>query len=118
MVGLIAGIQALELDQTQQADEVHMQLMRIRNLQNETGIRLSGNPKFHDWLMENSRQEMPMRLEGFFSKLNKQNMKRRLFDIYKWQVGRSDANRSEYADWLGGVADWMQAQAEEEGKQV
>jgi len=48
-----------------------MQLMRIRNIQNDTGMRLSGNPKFHDWLIDNSRQEMPMRLEGFFSKLNK-----------------------------------------------
>lgn len=57
-----------------------------------------------------------MRLEGFFSRLNKQNMKRRLYDIYKWQVGRSDANRSDYANWLSGVADWIQTQSEEEGK--
>lgn len=81
MIGLIVYTQALELEQTQNADKVHMQLMRIREKQNETGVRLSGNPEFHNWLIENSRQEMPLRLEGFYNKLNKQNMKRRLYDI-------------------------------------
>ena len=111
MIGLIVYTQALELEQTQTADKVHMQLMRIREKQNETGVRLSGNPEFHNWLIENSRQEMPLRLEGFYNKLNKQNMKRRLYDIYKWQVGRSDANRSDYAEWLGSVADWLETQS-------
>lgn len=111
-IGLIVYTQALELEQTQTADKVHMQLMRIREKQNETGVRLSGNPEFHNWLIENSRQEMPLRLEGFYNKLNKQNMKRRLYDIYKWQVGRSDANRSDYAEWLGSVADWLETQSE------
>lgn len=86
--------------------------MRIRDLQSTTGFKLSGNPEFHDWLIEGSRHEMPMRLEGHFNKLNKQNMKRRLFDIYKWQVGRADATRKEYADWLAGLADWMETEAE------
>lgn len=95
-----------------------MQLMRIRNIQSDTGMKLSGNPQFHDWIMENSRHEMPMRLEGLFNNLNKQNMKRRLYDIYKWQKGRSDANRKEYADWLAQVADWMQNEAEAQGKKV
>jgi hypothetical protein len=58
---------------------------------------------------------MPMRLEGLYSKLNKQNMKRRLYDIYTWQQGRADANRSEYANWLSEVADWMESKAEEKG---
>lgn len=51
---------------------------------------------------------MPKRLEGLFNNLNKQNMKRRLYDIYKWQVGRSDATRSDYANWLEDVAKWME----------
>ena len=87
-MALAIGAGALQVDRTKQNDDIQMQLMRIRQAQDEQGIRLSGNKEFHDWLMENSRGEMPQRLEGLFGKLNKQNMKRRLFDIYKWQVGR------------------------------
>ena len=61
-----------------------MQLMKIRELEKQTGKKLSGNKEFHDWLIENSRQEMPDRLEGFYNNLNKNNMKRRLYDIYTW----------------------------------
>ena len=31
-----------------------MQIMKIRGLEKDTGVRLSGNQEFHDWLMENS----------------------------------------------------------------
>jgi hypothetical protein len=53
-------------------------------MEKESGKKLSGNRDFHDWLMENSKNEMPVRLEGFFNNLNKNNMKRRLYDIYTW----------------------------------
>ena len=76
------------------------QLYRISNVQKTTGIMLQNNKDFHDWIMMNSRMQMPMRLELFYSNLNKNNMKRRLFYIYKWNVGRSDATRAGYAEWL------------------
>ena len=57
---------------------------------------------------------MPMRLERMFTKLNRTNMKHRLYEIYKWQVGRSDANRREYADWLEDVAAWIEENKPEE----
>ena len=57
---------------------------------------------------------MPKRLEGLFNNLNKQNMKRRLYDIYKWQVGRADATRSDYANWLDDVSKWMEEQKPEQ----
>jgi hypothetical protein len=40
-----------------------MQIMHIRDLEREIGSNLSGNRDFHDWIMSNSKQEMPMRLE-------------------------------------------------------
>ena len=68
---------------------------------------LQGNSNFHDWIIRNSKMRMPMRLELFYSNLNNNNMKRRLFYIYKWKVGRSDASRSGYAKWLKKLVDWM-----------
>ncbi len=34
-------------------------------------------------------------------------MRRRLFYIYKYQVGRDRANRDDYVIWLSNVADWF-----------
>ena len=51
---------------------------------------------------------MPQRLENFYSNLNKQNMRRRLFYIYKWMVGRRNANRDDYANWLEDLATWFE----------
>ena len=68
---------------------------------------LQGNSDFHDWIITNSKMRMPMRLELFYANLNNNNMKRRLFYIYKWKVGRSDATRSGYAQWLKKLVDWM-----------
>lgn len=54
LMGLFASSQALSIDQTKQADDIKMQIMKIRGLEKDTGVRLSGNQEFHDWLMENS----------------------------------------------------------------
>jgi hypothetical protein len=55
-ISLFVSVQAIGIEQTQQADDIKVQLMRIQSIQKDTGIRLSGNPEFHDWIMENSRQ--------------------------------------------------------------
>lgn len=51
---------------------------------------------------------MPQRLELFYSNLNRQNMRRRLFYIYKWNSGRRDATREGYEEWLKGLVAWME----------
>lgn len=38
-------------------------------------------------------------------------MRRRLYYIYKWMVGRRDANRDDYADWLEDLATWFEQQS-------
>ena len=58
---------------------------------------------------------MPKRLESFYSNLKPDNMRRRLFYIYKWMVGRSAANRDGYVTWLTGLADWFEKYAQTEG---
>ena len=40
---------------TAKRDVIDQQLARIRAIQNESGMRLSNNEEFHDWLMVNSR---------------------------------------------------------------
>ena len=35
-------------------------------------------------------------------------MRRRLFYIYKWMVGRRNANRDDYANWLEDLATWFE----------
>ena len=77
-------------------------------------MNLSGNQDFHDWLMVTSRQKMPQRLELFYQNLNKRNMRRRLFYIYKWQNGRRESNRSDYSRWLSDLADWFDEYATSE----
>jgi hypothetical protein len=56
---------------------------------------------------------MPDRLETFWGNLNKSNMKRRLYDIYKWNVGRREANKTDFADWLGDLGDWFETHVQE-----
>ena len=58
--------------------------------------------------MENSKGEMPGRLEGFYNRLTKQNMKHRLYEIYKWQVGRKEASKRAYILWLKSLGDWFE----------
>ena len=43
-------------------------------------------------------------------------MRRRLFNIYKYQNGRSDSNRSDFAEWLAEVGDWIEEQGGEGGE--
>ena len=50
---------------------------------------------------------MPQRLELFYSNLNHENMKRRLFYIYKWSIGRREASREDYARWLTDLTSWF-----------
>lgn len=38
-------------------------------------------------------------------------MSRRLFYIYKYEVGRDRANRDDYVLWLTDVADWFEEYA-------
>lgn len=59
--------------------------------------------------MDTSTQQMPMRLENFFGNLNKDNMQRRLFSIYKWNVGRSEANYNDFYIWLKNIGDWLES---------
>ena len=65
--------------------------------------------------MVTSQQQMPQRLELFFNNLNKQNMRRRLFYIYKWMQGRREANRDGYLIWLQELSDWFEKHVNEEG---
>ena len=60
--------------------------------------------------MDTSTQQMPMRLENFFGNLNKNNMQRRLFSIYKWNVGRSEASYDDFYLWLKNIGDWLESQ--------
>ena len=50
-----------------------------------------------------------MRLENFFGNLNKNNMQRRLFSIYKWNVGRSEAIYEDFYLWLEKIGDWLES---------
>ncbi len=63
--------------------------------------------------MDTSLHEMPKRLEDFWDNLNSDNLQRRLFAIYKWNVGRRDASYDDFTDWLKKLADWL----EKEGKE-
>ena len=51
---------------------------------------------------------MPQRLEGFFNNLNRSNIRRRLFSLYKWNVGRENATRAGYVNWLDDLATWYE----------
>ena len=64
--------------------------------------------------MLTSSQNMPKRLEQFYSSMNRSNMRRRLFYIYKWQMGRREATRSGFGLWLKGLADWFENYAADE----
>ena len=50
---------------------------------------------------------MPQRLELFYGNLTRQNMKRRLFYIYRWSIGRREASREDYALWLAELTRWF-----------
>ena len=39
---------------TQNSDPIDEQLYNIRSIQDTSGMKLSGNEAFHDWLMTNS----------------------------------------------------------------
>jgi len=52
-------------------DAIDEQLSRIRNIQDDTGIQLENNQDWHDWIIANSKQRMPRRLEIFYAKLNR-----------------------------------------------
>lgn len=93
---------------TNRGSGVDQQLARIRTIQDESGVRLQGNQDWHNWIMVNSQQQMPQRLELFYKNLNRSNMRRRLFYIYKWSVGRREATRAGYAAWLEKLVAWMQ----------
>ena len=49
---------------------------------------------------------MPRRLELFWANLHEENMRRRLFYIYKWEVGRRNTDREDFASWLNDLANW------------
>ena len=78
-------------------------LDKILEVEEKYGIKFSGNREVHDYIIETSKGEMPQRLENFHSDLNRNNMKRRLFQIYKWSEGRG-SNRAGYEDWLDDLA--------------
>lgn len=61
--------------------------------------------------MDTGRQQLPKRLQRFTSNLKSSNMSRRLFYIYKYEVGRDRANRDDYVLWLTDVADWFEEYA-------
>lgn len=94
--------------QSRRAERVDMQLARIKRTQQESGVRLENNLDFHKFIMENSRNEMPIRLERFWSNLNRQNIERRLYAMYTWSVGRSEANRDDFVQWLDNLATWYE----------
>ena len=111
---MIALMSSTAFADRRQREDINKQLARLKDIQAETGIGLSSNRDFHEWIIENSRQTMPKRLEDFWSNLSEQNMKRRLFYIYKWAVGRSAASRRGYIEWLSGLADWFEDNAASE----
>ena len=104
----LCTLSSLASARTARGDAIDQQIARIRNTQERTGIRLDNNQDWHDWIMANSQQRMPQRLELFYSNLNRQNMRRRLFYIYKWNIGRRDATREGYTEWLKGLVAWME----------
>lgn len=115
MIGrALALLTALVVAKTAQRENVDSQIARIRSTQTETGLRLQNNQDFHDYLMVTSQQRMPNRLERFWSNLNRNNMQRRLYQMYKWNVGKRDATRDEFGVWLTTLADWFEEYAEEE----
>ena len=112
-IGLVVLIPCLVSGKTARRDSVDQQIDRIKTTQSDYNVRLDSTQAFHDWLVDTSREEMPMRLERFYGKLTKGNMQRRLYAFYKWSVGRSEASRSDYAKWLSELADWFQESATE-----
>jgi len=63
--------------------------------------------------METGLNEMPKRLEDFWGNLNSHNLERRLFAMYKWNVGRKDASYDDFSVWLGSLSEWLETQASE-----
>lgn len=110
---MVAMLTLLVLAKSNQRMEVNEQLRRIFQLQKETGVKLSGNEQFHQHLIETGPVELPGRLERFSRNLNRQNMQRRLFAIYKWNVGRDEASRPGFPKWLAAQADWLSEQGKE-----
>ncbi len=84
----------------------------IQFVEDLSGITLEKNEDFHDWLMQTGRQQLPKRLRRFSNNLNDNNMRRRLFYIYKFSVGRDRANRDDFVLWLTDVANWFESQAQ------
>lgn len=92
--------------------EIRASLDHIQFVEDLSGVKLEKNEDFHDWLMQTGRQQLPKRLRRFTNNLTDSNMRRRLFYIYKFSVGRDRASRDDFVIWLTDVADWFEAQAE------
>ena len=57
---------------------------------------------------------MPKRLEDFWGNLNSDNLQRRLFAMYKWNVGPREASYDYFSVWLNNLADWFEQAAIDE----
>ena len=88
--------------------EIEAQIDYLLMIEDISKLKLEKNEAFHGWLMETGRQQMPLRLSHMAGRLKESNMARRLFYIYKYEVGRDRANRDDYVQWLAALADWFE----------
>ena len=88
--------------------EIDAQIDYLLMIEDISKLKLEKNEAFHDWLMLTGRQQMPVRLSHMAANLRESNMSRRLFYIYKYEVGRDRANRDDYVEWLAALADWFE----------
>jgi hypothetical protein len=88
--------------------EIDAQIDYLLMIEDISKLNLEKNEAFHDWLMLTGRQQMPVRLSHMAANLRESNMSRRLFYIYKYEVGRDRASRDDYVEWLAALADWFE----------
>ena len=88
--------------------EIDAQIDYLLMIEDISKLKLEKNEAFHDWLMLTGRQQMPVRLSHMAANLRESNMSRRLFYIYKYEVGRDRASRDDYVEWLAALADWFE----------
>ncbi len=88
--------------------EIDAQIDYLLMIEDISKLKLEKNEAFHDWLMLTGRQQMPVRLAHMAANLRESNMSRRLFYIYKYEVGRDRASRDDYVEWLAALADWFE----------
>ena len=90
-------------------NEIQEQIDNLLTVSDEMGTRLSGNPEFRAWILRRRglprHRRMPKTLEKYLKLVNEYNMKRRLWNVYKW-TDPSSYTKSGYLTFLTAMHNW------------